>query len=233
MGILYIVPTPIGNLQDITFRAIEILSQVGFIACEDTRRTGKLLQLLRESHTLHTRTNLQLLSYYEQNEQQRIPEIITVLKNDFNVVLVSDAGTPLISDPGFKLVRTCHEEGITVTALPGASSVIVALASSGLPSDKFFFLGYPPHKSGHRKAFFENLQKSAKILSTTYILFEAPHKLKNTLAEINDALGDMQIVICRELTKMHEEIWKGSIREAQEKYNKQTPKGEFVLLFHL
>ncbi|HUD43979.1 MAG TPA: 16S rRNA (cytidine(1402)-2'-O)-methyltransferase [Patescibacteria group bacterium] len=233
MGILYIVPTPIGNLQDITLRALEILSNVSFIACEDTRKTGQLLKLLKEKSGLQTKSDLQLQSYYDQIEAQRTPAFINVLKNDFDMALVSDAGTPLISDPGFKLVRACAEAGITVVSLPGASSVNVALTASGLPSDKFFFLGYPPQKPGHRKAFFQKIKESAELISTTFILFEAPHKLHKTLDDMEEILGNIEIVFCRELTKMHEEIWRGNIAAAKERFKKHAPKGEFVLLFHL
>jgi len=234
MGILYIVPTPIGNLQDITIRAIEILFSVPYIACEDTRKTGQLLNLLKEKYAIvQSKENAaQLLPYYDQVEKERIPAVITILQNDFDIALVSDAGTPLISDPGFKLVRACHDAGIQVVSLPGASSVIVALTSSGLPTDKFSFLGYPPQKSGHRKMFYEDIKKSSEVFSTTYILFEAPHKIKVTLDEMQETLGDIEIVLCRELTKMHEEIWRGTIEEAKKKFDK-TARGEFVILFHL
>ncbi len=231
MGTLFVVSTPIGNLKDITFRAVETLFAVDAIACEDTRRTGLLLENLL--HHVESKSKPKLVSYYEQNEAQRIPEIISFLKNDFSMALVSDAGTPLISDPGFKLVRECLKKGIKVESLPGASSVLTALTSSGLPTDKFFFAGYPPHKSGHRKTFFENIKKSQEFLKTTVILFEAPHKLIKTLSEMKEALGDIEIVLAREMTKIHEELLCQKISIALEFYKKRKPKGEYVLLFNL
>ena len=156
MGTLYIVPTPIGNIDDITYRAVKVLSEVDIIACEDTRRTGLLLAKILDSEI----TRPAFISYYEQNELQRIPEIISLLQNDQNIALVSDAGTPAISDPGFKLIRECAKEKIKVISVPGASSVLVSLTSSGLPTDKFTFAGYPPRKPGHRKTFFENSNHS-------------------------------------------------------------------------
>lgn len=156
MGTLYLVPTPIGNLADITLRSLKILFEVDIIACEDTRRTGSLLEkLLTEfSSNPEDKRKPKLLSYYDQVELQRIPEIISLLKAGMDIALVSDAGTPAISDPGFKLVRECIKEGLKIESLPGASSVLTALTVSGLPTDKFLFVGYPPHKPGHRVTFF-------------------------------------------------------------------------------
>ncbi len=197
MGILYIVPTPIGNLGDITYRAVKILSEVDIVACEDTRHTGSLLSRVLDPE----KTKPRLMSYYEQNELQRIPEIIAFLKEGKSIALVSDAGMPAISDPGFKLIRECANEKIKIDSLPGASSVLVALGVSGLPTDKFTFAGYPPRKPGHRKTFFENILKSQEFLKTTVILFEAPHKMLKTLGEMQEIFGDTEIVIARELTK--------------------------------
>lgn len=229
MGILYVVSTPIGNLKDITTRAIEVLGQVNAIACEDTRKTGNLLKTLQNKKP-------DLISYYEQNELKRIPEIITALKNGLNIALVSDAGTPTISDPGFKLVRECVREGIRVESVPGPSSVIAALSISGLPTDKFLFLGYLPHKSGHRKTFLESL-KSILLLEEkihpTVILFEAPHRLLQILQELQGVFGDIEIVICRELTKVYEEVRREKITQSIVHFQKQNPKGEFVVLFNL
>lgn len=235
MGTLFIVSTPIGNLQDISLRALKTLFNVDVIACEDTRRTGLLLQKLVDEFAEHPEDKKRpmLLSYYEQIEAQRIPEIIEYLTEGHDVALISDAGTPLISDPGFKLVRECLTQNIKVESVPGASSVLTALTSSGLPTDKFTFVGYPPHKPGHRVTFFESIKKAQESLNTTVILFEAPHKLKKTLEELKNAFGDIEIVITRELTKIHEEIRKEKISEAQKHFQKTTPKGEFVLLFHL
>lgn len=235
MGTLFIVSTPIGNLQDITLRALKTLFNVAIIACEDTRRTGLLLQKLVDEFAENPadKNRPMLLSYYEQIEQQRIPEIIEYLQAGQDIALISDAGTPLISDPGFKLVRECLQQNIKVESVPGASSVLTALTSSGLPTDKFTFVGYPPHKSGHRTTFFENIKKAQASLNTTVILFEAPHKLKKTLQELQAVFGDIEIVLTRELTKIHEEVRHEKISEALVHFKKITPKGEFVLLFHL
>ena len=230
MGTLYIVSTPIGNLEDISYRAVKILSQVDFIACEDTRHTGSLLSRIAQ---IENSSKPRLISYYEQNELQRIPEIINLLKNDKNIALVSDAGTPAISDPGFKLIRECIREGIRVESIPGASSVITALTSSGLPTDKFTFAGYPPRKPGHRKTFFENIKKSQESLKTTVILFEAPHKIVKTLTEMQEVFGDIEVVLARELTKMHEEVRREKISVCLDSFKKKKLRGEFVILLNL
>jgi len=226
MGILYIVPTPIGNLQDLTLRAVKVLQEVDVIACEDTRKTGILLSQALSPDCKKPR----LVSYYEQNELQRIPEVIAALKDGLNIALVSDAGTPTISDPGFKLVRECIGQGIKIESLPGASSAITALTASGLPTDKFLFVGYPPKKSGHRKTLFENLTKMP--LKTTIILFEGPHHIIRTLEGMKEVFGDIDIVICRELTKIYEEIRREKISESIAHFTKTLPKGEFVILFN-
>jgi 16S rRNA (cytidine1402-2'-O)-methyltransferase len=226
MGILYIVPTPIGNLQDITLRAVKVLQEVDVIACEDTRKTGILISKILPTEAKKPR----LVSYYEQNELQRIPEIIAAIKDGLNMALVSDAGTPTVSDPGFKLVRECIKEGIRVESLPGPSSVITALTASGLPTDKFLFVGYPPKKPGHRKDFFVRLTKLP--IKTTIIFFEGPHHLVRELEEIKGVFGDVYIVVCRELTKVYEEIRREKISQSLEHFKKVEPKGEFIVLFH-
>lgn len=238
MGTLYIVSTPIGNLQDITLRAIKTLFEVDVIACEDTRRTGTLLdtmsvtyQKLRNGSARPHRP--QMLSYYEQVELRRIPEILALLQKGQKVALISDAGTPLISDPGFKLVRECIRMGVKIEAIPGPSSVIMALTLSGLPTDKFIYLGFPPHKSGHRVKFFENIRSSQEFIKSTVIILVAPHKLVTSLEELKNAIGDRTIVLCRELTKVHEEIRREKISEAIGYFKEKPPKGEFVLLFNL
>src|SRR3989344_2878663 len=229
MGTLYVVATPIGNMQDITLRAINVLQTVDVIACEDTRKTGLLL-----SKVLPVDINKpRLVSYYEQNELQRIPEIINALKDGLNIALVSDAGTPTISDPGFKLVRECIREGIKVESIPGPSSVITALTVSGLPTDKFLFVGYPPKKPGHRNTFFKNIASMIQIIKATIIMFEAPHKLLRTLVEMKEAFGDIDIVLCRELTKTYEEVRREKISESIEHFARFTPKGEFVILLSI
>lgn len=226
MGILYVVATPIGNLSDITLRAIETLKSADAIACEDTRKTGVLLSRILPIN------KPRLISYYEQNELQRIPEIINALKNGLNIALVSDAGTPTISDPGFKLVREAIREGINVESIPGPSSVITALVSSGLPTDKFLFVGYPPKKPGHRKKLFQNIASMIRIIKTTVIVFEGPHHLIRTLTEMKEVFGDIDIVLSRELTKIHEEVRREKISNLIEHFSKTTPKGEIVILFN-
>lgn len=230
MGILYIVATPIGNLKDISLRAMQVLRNVDTILCEDTRRTGILLTSLGEMGRPH------LLSYYEQNEEQRIPGVLNILRNGLDVALVTDAGTPSISDPGFRLVRACIEENLPVTAIPGSSSVLTALVVSGLPTDKFLFLGYPPAKPGHRTSFFAAVKQMVTLeerIHPTVILFAAPHKLVRTLLEIKEVLGDIRIVVCRELTKVHEELRREKISKSLEHFQTVEPRGEFVILFNL
>ena len=188
MGTLFVVATPIGNLKDITLRAIEVLETTAYIACEDTRRTGLLLRHLRQEKYLSEEHKPVLISFYEQNEFYRTPNILNLLINGQDVALVSDGGTPAISDPGFKLIRSCTEQGIPVVSVPGPSAVISALISSGLPTDKFFFLGFLPKKPGNRKTALEQIQKTSEIVKTTYILFESPHRLIKTLEEMQQVL---------------------------------------------
>lgn len=223
MAILYLVSTPIGNLEDITLRAKRILGEVDIIACEDTRKTGVLLVKLNIPRK-------RLLSYYEENELRRIPEIIQFLKEGKNVALVSNAGTPTISDPGFKLVRECLNQGMKVEAIPGPSAILTALVSSGLPTDKFLFLGYLPKKQGKRKKLLENCKLSA--VHYTLIFYESPHRLIETLKDLQEIFGDIEIVLCRELTKIYEEIKRKKISETIAYFEKTPPKGEFTLLFN-
>lgn len=237
MGTLYLIATPIGNLQDITLRAIKTLFEVDVIACEDTRRAGILLETmispysaLRGGTPPHHKPKL--LSYFEQNELRRIPEIISMLQQGMKVALISDAGTPAISDPGFKLVRECIVHGLNIEPVPGPSSVTTALIVSGLPTDKFLFAGYPPHKQGHRTKFFQNLKQSLESVKFTVVMFEAPHKLLRTLEDMQGVVGDIPIVVARELTKVHEESRRGRISEILEHFKKTNPKGEFIILFH-
>jgi 16S rRNA (cytidine1402-2'-O)-methyltransferase len=223
MGKLSIVSTPIGNLEDITIRAIKTLSSVDFILCEDTRHTGLLLQKLK----IHTK----LMPYYDKIEDKRIPEVIELLTQGKNLALVSDAGTPLISDPGFRLVRECIKRRIKVESIPGSSAVLAALTSSGLPTDNFMFLGYPPEKHSARIKQFKNLTYMNRFMYVTYVYYCAPHKLITTLEDLKTAVGDIEIVIARELTKIHEEIWLGTILEALSHF--ANPQGEFVLLVNI
>jgi 16S rRNA (cytidine1402-2'-O)-methyltransferase len=236
MGTLFLIATPIGNLQDITLRAIKTLFEVDVIACEDTRRAGLLLETMISPYTAlrgqppHHKPKF--ISYYDQNELRRIPEIIAMLQRGMKVALISDAGTPAISDPGFKLVRECIVHKLKIEAIPGASSVPTAVIVSGLPTDKFFFAGYPPHKQGHRIKFFQKLKQSQEAVKSTMVLFEAPHKLLRTLEDMKSVLGDVQIVLARELTKIHEETRRESISEALEHFQKNPPRGEFIILFN-
>jgi len=223
MAILYLVSTPIGNLEDITLRAKRILGEVDIIACEDTRKTGVLLVKLNIPRK-------RLLSYYEENELRRIPEIIRLLKEGKNVALVSNAGTPTISDPGFKLVRECLNQGMKVEAIPGSSAILTALVSSGLPTDKFLFLGYLPKKQGKRKKLLENCKLST--VQYTLIFYESPHRLIETLKDLQEIFGDIEIVLCRELTKIYEEIRREKMSETIAYFEKTPPKGEFTLLFN-
>lgn len=237
MGTLYIVSTPIGNLEDITIRAIKILFSVDFILCEDTRRTGLLLQELKKhaqfiegSEPSNVRKG-EMLRFDEHTEHQKIPEVIEHLLQSKSVALVSDAGTPLISDPGFLLVRECLKRGIPVVSIPGASALLTALTTSGLPADKFTFLGYPPEKLSHRIKLFTHLLEINRLMEVTYILYCAPHKLLRILEDMKEVIGDIDIVISRELTKIHEEVWRGSLSEALKYFS--NPQGEFVLLFNM
>lgn len=239
MGILYIVSTPIGNLKDITIRAMEVLYSVDAIACEDTRKTGLLLKAIEDKLYHEPDKKFQrpdFISFYEKNEFQKISQILNAIKNGLNIALVSDAGTPTISDPGFKLIRECIKEGIQVTSLPGASAVTTALTISGLPTDKYLFVGYLPHKPGHRKTFLESLKNMLLLeekIHPTAILFEAPHRLLQMLQELFETFGDIDIVVCRELTKVFEEVRREKISEGLVHFQKTAPKGEFVVLFNL
>jgi len=228
MSTLYIVATPIGNLKDITYRALEILQQVDYILCEDTRITGKLLN--------HYDLKKSLISFNEFNEDLKLENAINDLKHNKSVALVSDAGSPLISDPGYKLVRDCISKGIKVEVIPGPAASIAALTVSGLPPDKFLFLGYLPKKQGKRKNVLKSLSIVLKTaqdnkMKFTVIVYESPYRLLGLLSDIQDIFGDIEIVICRELTKLHEEVRREKISKAIEHFSKTLPKGEFTLLF--
>lgn len=236
MGTLYIVATPIGNMQDISIRSANTLFTVEVIACEDTRRTGLLLQKIADLLPNKNTKKPRFVSYYEKNEKERVPMIISILKSGLRVALVSDAGTPLISDPGFKLVRECLEEGIKVESIPGPSSVITALSVSGLPTDKFLFLGYLTKKEGKKLNFLSELKsmfENSKNVKPTVIFFESPYRVVATLESLQIAFGDIDIVICRELTKLYEEIRREKVSIALKHFKKTTPKGEFVILLHI
>lgn len=222
MGILYIVSTPIGNLKDITMRAIETLKSVDLIVCEDTRVTGRLLHEYGISG--------KMLSLNEFNENALIGRIIADLAGK-NIALVSDAGTPLVSDPGFKLVREALSKGIKVESIPGPSAVISALTISGLPSDKFTFIGYLPKKDGKRKELLGKLREIRGICGSTYIIYESPYRVVKSLEAIRGVFGDIDIVVCRELTKLHEEVRREKISQSIDHFSRVAPKGEFVILF--
>lgn len=238
MGKLSIVSTPIGNLDDITIRAIKTLSAADIILCEDTRRTGLLLQHLKNTYLSNNSAAADKLHRFirfdDHTENTLLPEIVNGLERDHSVALVSDAGTPLISDPGFRLVRECVKRGIKVESVPGPSAFLAALTSSGLPTDKFFFLGYPPEKQSTRRSLFNDVlscSRTSKQIHPTYIFYCAPHKLAQTLEDIKEVFGDIPITIARELTKVHEQTWKGTVSQAMSSFS--VPKGEFVLLFRL
>ncbi|MGB5369727.1 MAG: 16S rRNA (cytidine(1402)-2'-O)-methyltransferase [Flavobacteriaceae bacterium] len=218
MGKLYLVPTPIGNLEDITLRALRILKQVDFILAEDTRTSGKLL------HHFQIATPMQ--SHHMHNEHKRLDDLIKRLQAGEQMALISDAGTPGISDPGFLLTRACIENDIDVECLPGATAFVPALVNSGMPSDRFVFEGFLPVKKGRQT----RLQQLAEE-SRTMILYESPHKLLKTLAQIVEYFGaERQVAVCRELTKMYEETIRGTAAHVLEHYTKKPAKGEIVIV---
>lgn len=223
MGTLYIVATPIGNLKDLTFRALEILQSVDYILCEDTRVTGKLLA--------HFEIKKTMKPFNDFNEQSRTPSTINDLIGGQNIALVADAGTPLVSDPGYKLVKESIERGIKVESVPGPSAVICALTVSGLPPDKFIYLGYLPKKQGKLEKTLNDIKDANRKIKTTVILFESPHRLVKTLSVIKEIFADIDIVVCRELTKLHEEILRQRVSELIDHFSQVSPKGEFVILF--
>jgi 16S rRNA (cytidine1402-2'-O)-methyltransferase len=210
---LVVVPTPIGNLEDITLRALRALREADVIACEDTRRTGRLLT--------HYEIKKPLVAYHEHNEDRLAPELAERARAE-KVTLVSDAGTPLVSDPGYRLLRACIEAGVEVEALPGPSAVMTALVASGLPADVVVFLGFPPRKGRERKELLERISGE----SSTFVLFESPHRLARTLGEFP---AEMPVAVCRELTKLHEEVFRGTVAEAAEHFAGGV-RGEIVLV---
>jgi 16S rRNA (cytidine1402-2'-O)-methyltransferase len=218
-GTLYIVATPIGNLEDISQRALRILGEVDLIACEDTRHTSKLLH--------HFGIDTKTISYHEHNERERAEELGSILESGKNVALVSDAGTPLISDPGFRLVSTAIEKGISIVPVPGAAAVVTALAASGLPTDQFYFAGFLPARSNARRAKLEELTQ----IPATLIFYEAPHRIGATLRDALDVLGDREAAVARELTKLHEEFTRGRLGDLAEAFSKPgNVRGEIVLM---
>ena len=218
-GVLYVVATPIGNLEDITLRALKILKTVGLIAAEDTRHSGRLLR--------HYDIKRPLQAYHEHNEARITPQIVQSLQAGCSVALVSDAGTPCISDPGYRLVRAAAQAGIEVVPIPGVSAAVTALSASGLPTDGFVFAGFLPKKGGRRKAALEVLTKEPRTL----IFYESPKRIERLVADLNAALGDRPAVLARELSKLNEEFLRGPLSTvAQALAERDTIKGECTLL---
>lgn len=217
-GKLYLVATPIGNLKDITLRALETLKAVDLIACEDTRHSLKLLQAYEIQKPL--------LSLHQHNEARRAESLIEKLRNGASVALISDAGTPLISDPGYRLVRSVVEAGVEVETVPGPCAAISALVASGLPTDAFYFVGFLPPKSAARLRRFEAL----KDFPSTLIFYESPHRIQKFLAEAYEVFGPRQVVLAREITKKFEEYYRGPIQANVEDYPLRSWKGEFVVI---
>ncbi len=216
---LYLVGTPIGNLGDLTMRGLQVLRDVDTIAAEDTRHTGKLLH--------HFEIKTPQISYHQHNEQQRIPELLDRLQAGKSIALVTDAGMPGISDPGYLIVSACVAAGIRVIPIPGVTAVITAVSASGLPSDRFVFEGFIPVKGQERRDRLESVSGDARTL----VFYESPHRLRQTLADFATTFGeDRQIVIGRELTKLHEDFWRGSINLAIEHYTNTEPQGEYTLV---
>ena len=217
-GKLFVVGTPIGNLEDITLRALRVLKEVDVIACEDTRRTQKLLN----HYTIHTRCE----SYHEHNEMTRAPELVVQLEEGMKIALVADAGMPVISDPGYRLIHLAIRHKIPVIPVPGASAFVAALAAAGLPVEQFRFLGFLPSKKGLRRKALQDFKSATKTL----VFYEAPHRLVNMLADVLAVLGDRAVVVAREVTKIHEEFLRGNVSEVLERLRKRSVKGEITVL---
>ncbi len=219
-GMLYVVATPIGNLDDITLRAIEVLKRVEIIACEDTRHTNILLS--------HYGIKKTLTSYFEHNKQKKAKYIIELLKKGKNIALVSDAGTPGISDPGYRVIRDVIDNEIDVISIPGANAAVAALAVSGMPTDSFTFEGFLPNKAAARKKKLTALAGTKK----TAIYYESPHRILASLQDIRDVLGDVELAIARELTKKFEEIKRGSAEQLLSYFKQHKTRGEFVIIIN-
>lgn len=217
-GVLYLVATPIGNLEDVTLRALRVLREVDLIAAEDTRHVRKLL----ERYGIRQ----QVVSYHEHNEQARTPQLLAALRSGRSVALVSDAGTPVLSDPGYRLVRACVEASVPVVPVPGPSAVTAALVASGLPADRFLFLGFPPRRRTARRRFLEEV----KDQRATLVLFESPRRLADCLQDLVEVLGDRRVAVCRELTKVHEEVRRGRASELVRWARGEQVRGEVTLV---
>jgi len=215
---LYIVPTPIGNLEDITLRALRILKEVDVVLAEDTRTSKKLLN--------HYDISTSLRSHHAHNEHGTTPKIVTELEAGTTMALITDAGTPGISDPGFLLVRACVQAGVRVECLPGATAVVPALVLSGLPCDKFYFEGFLPHKKGRQTRL-----KYLATLNCTFALYESPHRVAKCLKQLAEHCGgEREAVVCRELTKLHEEVKRGTLTDLSAFYDEKNVKGEIVII---
>jgi len=222
-GTLYVVATPIGNLEDMTPRAIRILSEADLIAAEDTRHSGKLLR--------HFGIGTETVAVHEHNERSQVPKLIEILKSGKSIAFISDAGTPLVSDPGFQLVRAARQAGLTVTPVPGACAAIAALSAAGLPSDRFVVEGFPPAKSAARRAVFEKLREESRTL----IFYESPHRILESLKDMAEIFGSTrEAVLARELTKQFETVRGGGLAELHDwvSSDKHQQLGEFVILIH-
>ncbi len=219
-GTLYVVATPLGNLEDITLRAIRILKESGAIACEDTRRASILLRHFDIS-------GKRLISYHNYNEPRAISQIITLLEEGDDVALITDAGTPVISDPGYALLHALHDRGLLVIPIPGPSALTTALSACPLPVNNFFFAGFLPHKKG-RKSRIEYLA----ALQTSFVVYESPFRIMKLLDELSNVMEDAQIFIGREMTKIHEEYITGTIEEIRQKLADGKTRGEFVVIVH-
>lgn len=217
-GALFVVATPIGNLADLSPRAIETLRSVSLIACEDTRRTGRLL--------LHFGISTPLLSYHEHNEEERTPQLLERLRRGEDIALVSDAGTPLLSDPGYRLVRACREAAIPVTPIPGPFAAAAAASVSGLPTNLLLFAGFPPTRTGKRERWWRELAS----ISGTVVCYLSPHRLVAELREAAAAFGPREAFLARELTKLHEECWFGRLPELLTRAQQQPARGEYTLV---
>jgi 16S rRNA (cytidine1402-2'-O)-methyltransferase len=217
-GCLYLVGTPIGNLEDITFRAVRILKEADQIACEDTRHSIKLLN--------HYNIQKPLISYHEHNELTRAPELVFAMEQGAKVALISDAGTPLVSDPGHRLVALCLRHKIPVIPVPGPSALLAALSASGLPNEEFLFVGFLPARSGERKRAIERL----RIEDRTIIIYESPHRIEETVSETREILGDRPACLAREVTKLHEEFRRGTLSDILASLQDRPARGEITLV---
>lgn len=218
---LYIVATPIGNLEDMTFRAVKTLGEVDLVLAEDTRVSKKLLT--------HFGITTPLCTYHDFNKEKMTPLLVERLKKGETMALISDAGTPGIADPAFNLVRAAIKEQIPVVPVPGAAALVAALVCSGLPTDRFVFENFLPHKSSQRRKLFESLKSEHR----TIIFYETPHRIVKVLQEIDEVLGNIQVVIAREITKLYEQFLRGSAKELLEHFKTTSPRGEMVVLFNI